>query len=68
MISRDTPQHTRHAIAPKLLPSYQSQIESGPEVGEGEPVEKPLDIRGFDWALHIGGEAIIEGAKCSGID
>lgn len=46
----------------KLLPSYQSQVQSG-HGAEGGQVEKSLGISDFDWALHPGGEAIIDGAK-----
>lgn len=46
----------------KLLPSYQSQIQSGSREGVGE-ITKSLGISDFVWALHPGGEAIIEGAK-----
>nr|P0DUK2.1 RecName: Full=Type III polyketide synthase pspB; AltName: Full=Soppiline biosynthesis cluster protein B [Penicillium soppii] len=65
VLTRDVPQYTKHAIGPmfeKLLPSYQSQIQSSSGEGVGE-VAKSLGVSDFDWALHPGGEAIIEGAK-----
>ncbi|KAF7594060.1 hypothetical protein BBP40_010197 [Aspergillus hancockii] len=65
VLTRDVPQYTKNAIGPlfnQLLPSYQSQVESSHEA-EGEQKGNPLGISDFDWALHPGGEAIIEGAK-----
>jgi fungal type III polyketide synthase len=48
------PYVTRAAIRPmyeKLFPSY------------CEKVGKEVEVAGFDWALHPGGQAIIDGAK-----
>ena len=47
--------YTREAIEPmfrKLLPSFKARTKLF-----------DVDIADFDWALHPGGEAIIEGAK-----
>lgn len=55
IISKDVPNYTRKAVRPlwdKLLPSYREK--------SGDPY---LDISDFDWALHPGGEAIINGVK-----
>ncbi|CAP98252.1 Pc22g09640 [Penicillium rubens Wisconsin 54-1255] len=50
-LSRHIPEYTKHAIRPmfeRLLPLYEEQL-------------KPLGIHDFDWALHPGGKAIIDG-------
>lgn len=49
------PEFTTRAI----LPMFQSLM---PEV-RGRIGNQDLDVCDFDWALHPGGEAIIEGAK-----
>jgi type III polyketide synthase len=64
MISRDVPEYTKHAIAPlfkRLLPSYEEHIKSQSRAGGSQPLGS-LEIRDFDWALHPGGKAIIDGA------
>lgn len=43
----------------RLLPSYEEQFNSHSRAG-GELLS-PLGIRDFDWALHPGGKAIIDG-------
>lgn len=45
----------------RLLPSYEEQVHSRSRAGGGQPVGS-LGIRDFDWALHPGGRAIIDGA------
>lgn len=55
VLTRDVPGYTKQAIGPmfqRLLPSMREKVEN-----------PDLDIPDFDWALHPGGEAIIEGAK-----
>lgn len=55
ILTRDVPSYTKKAIKPlfeELLPSYREKT--------GLP---NLDVHDFDWALHPGGEAIIQGAK-----
>lgn len=55
IISKEVPHYTRQAVMPlwqKLLPSYREKT--------GHP---DLEIEDFDWALHPGGEAIINGVK-----
>ncbi|KAJ5164934.1 uncharacterized protein N7500_006764 [Penicillium coprophilum] len=61
-LDRDIPKYTKHAIGPmfdKLLSSYEEQIASQSRVGRKLP--RPLGIHDFDWALHPGGRAIIDG-------
>ncbi|KAF7586241.1 hypothetical protein BBP40_009210 [Aspergillus hancockii] len=66
ILTRDIPKTTKKAIRPmfkKLLPSYQKQVlqrEVGGDKGEGPG---PLGVSDFDWALHPGGQAIIDNAK-----
>ena len=55
VLKKDVPGYTAKAIAPmfdKLLPSFQEIVQ-----------EAGLDAKDFDWALHPGGAAILEGAK-----
>lgn len=55
IISKAVPEYTKKAVRPlwdKLLPSYCEKT--------GHP---DLGINDFDWALHPGGEAIINGVK-----
>ncbi|KAJ5661552.1 uncharacterized protein N7477_009168 [Penicillium maclennaniae] len=64
ILSRDVPEYTKHAIGPmfeRLLPSYEEQISSRSRA-EGIQVFESLGVRDFDWALHPGGKAIIDGA------
>ncbi|KAL2838942.1 chalcone synthase B [Aspergillus pseudodeflectus] len=55
-LTRAVPDHVKHAIGPlfeTLLPYYQQHVQA----------EQQLTIHDFDFALHPGGEAIIDGAK-----
>lgn len=55
ILTRDVPSYTKKAIKPlfyELLPSYTEKTG-----------EESLEGQDFDWALHPGGEAIIQGAK-----
>jgi len=55
VLTRDVPSFTRKAVAPmfqQLLPSFRDKV------GFAE-----LDASSFDWALHPGGLAIIEGVQ-----
>lgn len=55
ILTRDVPSYTRKAIRPlfeKLLPLYAERVG-----------QASLGVQDFDWALHPGGEAIIQGAK-----
>ncbi|KAJ5293398.1 uncharacterized protein N7443_009351 [Penicillium atrosanguineum] len=61
---RDVPEYTKHAIGPmfeRLLPSYEEQVKSQSRAGGSQPLGS-LGICDFDWALHPGGRAIIDGA------
>ncbi|CAG8101533.1 unnamed protein product [Penicillium nalgiovense] len=61
-LSRDIPKYTKHAIGPmfeRLLPLYEDQVKCQPRL-EGQLL-RPLGIHDFDWALHPGGRAIIDG-------
>ncbi|KAK3692313.1 chalcone synthase B [Podospora appendiculata] len=57
VLSRNVPRYTKKAIRPmfeQLLPSYHAKTSTTTDLLQ------PAD---FDWALHPGGEAIIEGAR-----
>jgi type III polyketide synthase len=43
----------------RLLPLYEEQLKCQPRLG-GQLL-RPLGIHDFDWALHPGGKAIIDG-------
>jgi type III polyketide synthase len=61
-LNRDIPKYTKHAIRPmfeRLLPLYEEQLKCQPRLG-GQLL-RPLGIHDFDWALHPGGKAIIDG-------
>ncbi|KAJ5512753.1 hypothetical protein N7463_002305 [Penicillium fimorum] len=61
-LDRDIPKYTKYAIGPmfeKLLPSYEEQIQS--QLTTGGQLLRSLGIGDFDWALHPGGKAIIDG-------
>ncbi|KAL2833963.1 thiolase-like protein [Aspergillus pseudoustus] len=73
ILSRQVPEQAKIAIGPmfaSLLPGYQKQLQrqiiqsssssAGPSA-EQDPA--PLTVHDFDWALHPGGAAIIDGAK-----
>lgn len=65
VLTREVPQYVKHAINPmftSLLPSYQRLVQSVPDAEDAQ-VGSQLGISDFDWALHPGGQAIIEGAK-----
>ncbi|KAL3453050.1 thiolase-like protein [Aspergillus insuetus] len=64
-LTRAVPEHVKKAIGPifnTLLPSYQQQLQSYTPETLNE-ADQPLTIHDFDFALHPGGEAIIDGAK-----
>lgn len=55
VLSKDVPSYTKNAIPPtfeRLLPSFEERTH-----------QTGLDTLSFDWALHPGGTAIIEGAQ-----
>ncbi|CAP71782.1 uncharacterized protein PODANS_6_7330 [Podospora anserina S mat+] len=55
VLTRDVPSFTKTAIGPMfrdLLPGFREKTRL-----------KSLDVADFDWALHPGGEAIIQGAQ-----
>ncbi|KAF3401899.1 Polyketide synthase 5 [Penicillium rolfsii] len=61
-LDRDIPRYTKNAIRPmfeRLLPSYEEQFRSQSPAEGG--LLNPLEICDFDWALHPGGRAIIDG-------
>ncbi|CAG7918058.1 unnamed protein product [Penicillium olsonii] len=61
-LHREIPKYTKHAIGPifdKLLPLYEEKVRSRLRPDQ-QPVT-PLGIHDFDWALHPGGKAIIDG-------
>ncbi|CAG8928785.1 unnamed protein product [Penicillium salamii] len=62
-LHRDIPKYTKHAVGPmfdRLLPLYEEKIKCRSK--ERGQLAKPLEIHDFDWALHPGGRAIIDGA------
>ncbi|KAJ5316723.1 hypothetical protein N7508_001231 [Penicillium antarcticum] len=65
VLSRNVSTYAKNAISPmfeRLLPSYVEQVSSLPGV-EGETLQISLGPSEFDWALHPGGQAIINGAQ-----
>ncbi|KAJ5776518.1 uncharacterized protein N7511_001529 [Penicillium nucicola] len=65
VLSREVSTYAKNAIKPmfeRLLPSYMEQNSSPPGAG-GEPLQTSLGSSDFDWALHPGGQAIINGAQ-----
>jgi len=55
ILTREVPHLTKAVIRPlfdQLLPSYREKVS-----------DRSLDVSDFDWALHPGGEAIINGAQ-----
>jgi type III polyketide synthase len=46
-----------------LLSSYQKQVLRGPASEDDNEGQELLGVYDFDWALHPGGAAIIDGAK-----
>ncbi|EFR02413.1 hypothetical protein MGYG_05409 [Nannizzia gypsea CBS 118893] len=56
-LAKDIPKYAKEAVGPmfrKLLPSYEGQVFSK---------DKHLDTDDFDWALHPGGKALIDGVQ-----
>lgn len=63
-LDRDIPEYTTLAIGPmfnKLLLSYEERLQ--PQGQPSKEVPRSLEIGDFDWALHPGGKAIIDGAS-----
>ncbi|EFE42584.1 hypothetical protein TRV_02665 [Trichophyton verrucosum HKI 0517] len=57
VLSKDIPMYAKGAIGPmfhKLLPLYEEQVSA---------VDKHLSIDDFDWAVHPGGKALIDGVQ-----
>ncbi|CAG8019858.1 unnamed protein product [Penicillium salamii] len=62
-LHRDIPKYTKDAVGPmfdRLLPLYEEKIKCRSK--ERGQLAQPLEILDFDWALHPGGRAIIDGA------
>ncbi|OGE48862.1 hypothetical protein PENARI_c025G10116 [Penicillium arizonense] len=65
VLSRDVSTYAMNAIKPmfeRLLLPYKEKISPGPGAG-GEELQISLGAGDFDWALHPGGQTIIEGAQ-----
>ncbi|OQE14377.1 hypothetical protein PENFLA_c038G07508 [Penicillium flavigenum] len=61
-LNQDIPKYTKHATRPmfeRLLRLYEEQLKCQPRL-RGQLL-RPLGIHDFDWALHPGGRAIIDG-------